>query len=296
MIDDLGLGPDALRRFNDQLQTFIRCYMQGQTPQRAAGAVPDYPLDDAGLDFKPCWQANTCNHDDCPAHGLGPTRCWLRVGTLSGLDTVGCYASELESCYDCLILKSVLADPLLALRENAMILAHQLSTRTRSLRELAIRDEMTGLHNRRLLHEILPAAAARATRQGAEVWLMMLDLDGLKEINDTCGHPTGDQALIALASVLRAAVRTSDFVFRLGGDEFLVLLADASEAIAGTVEGRIREAIATWNTSPARDFALSASCGSAAYAADEGLDVCLRRADERMYKDKSGTYDLPDEG
>lgn len=291
MIDDLGLGPDALRQFNRQLETFIRCYMAGQGQADRPTAVPDYPLDDADLDFKPCWQANTCEKVDCPVHGLGPTRCWLRVGTMSGLDKLGCYASQLESCYDCLILKSVLADPLLALRENALILAHQLSTRTRSLRELAIRDALTGLHNRRLLTEILPAAAARAKRQEAEVWLMMLDLDGLKDINDTSGHPTGDQALIAMAAVLKTAVRISDFVFRLGGDEFLVLLADASNGIAQTVERRIRAALAAWNSSEARDFVLSASIGSAPYSAEDGLETCLQMADERMYADKSGSFE-----
>ena len=296
MIDELELGPDALRQFNDRLETFIRCYVKGQPVQRPSGPVPDYPLDDQGLDFKACWVVNACGNDECPVHGEGPTRCWLRVGTLSGHDKVGCYASEIESCYDCLILKSVLADPLLALRENALILAHQLTTRTRSLRELAIRDELTGLHNRRLLTEILPAAAARATRQNAQVWLMMLDLDGLKDINDGCGHPTGDQALIAFSTLLKAAVRGSDFVFRLGGDEFLVLLADGAEEIVNVVEGRIRDNLTAWNSTEARDFVLSASCGSAPYETEAGLEACLGLADERMYADKSGSFEVVEDG
>ena len=295
MIDDLGVGPAALRRFNEQLQSFIRCFLQTHTEPPSGDPVPDYPLDDGDLDFKPCWQANTCDSENCPVHGLGPTRCWLRVGTMSGLEKLGCFASQLESCYDCLILKSVLADPVLALRENALILAHQLSTRTRSLRELAIRDDLTGLHNRRLLPESPPAAGARAARQDAEVWLMMLDVDGLKEINDGCGHPTGDQALIAMGSVLKSAVRTSDFVFHIGGDEFLVLLADASKPIARMVERRIRAAMRDWNSVAPRDFQLSASVGSARYEPDGGLDACLRLADERMYADKSGSYDVAED-
>ena len=87
-------------------------------------------------------------------------------------------------------------------------------------RELARRDALTGLANRKAFTEAAQGMLARAQGDTVEGALLMLDLDGFKPINDTLGHATGDQVLIALARALESTARTTDVVARLGGDEF----------------------------------------------------------------------------
>jgi diguanylate cyclase (GGDEF)-like protein len=118
---------------------------------------------------------------------------------------------------------------------NAMLYAE--------MQELAARDKLTGLYNRRLFEEQFDAAVARSLRNGEELSLLVVDLDGLKRINDLGGHPAGDEALAALADALRATVRTGDVPCRLGGDEFAVILPGATPADAIKIAERAQEAL-----------------------------------------------------
>ena len=104
------------------------------------------------------------------------------------------------------------------------------------LDRLARRDSLTGLHNRRSFHEILPQAISRMARQGRWMALLFVDLDRFKQVNDTRGHEAGDDVLKAVAERLGSCVRMTDTVARLGGDEFTVILeglAAPEEAAAG---------------------------------------------------------------
>jgi diguanylate cyclase (GGDEF)-like protein len=92
------------------------------------------------------------------------------------------------------------------------------------MQEMAARDKLTGLYNRRLFEEQFEAAVARALRHSEELALLVVDLDGLKRINDLGGHPSGDEALRTLSEALTASIRVSDVPCRLGGDEFAVIL------------------------------------------------------------------------
>jgi diguanylate cyclase (GGDEF)-like protein len=118
---------------------------------------------------------------------------------------------------------------------NAMLYAE--------MQELAARDKLTGLYNRRLFEEQFDAAVARSLRNGEELTLLVVDLDGLKRINDLGGHPAGDEALKALSEALQATVRTGDVACRLGGDEFAVILPGATPADAIKVAERAQEAL-----------------------------------------------------
>jgi diguanylate cyclase (GGDEF)-like protein len=118
---------------------------------------------------------------------------------------------------------------------NAMLYAE--------MQELAARDKLTGLYNRRLFEEQFDAAVARSLRNGEELSLLVVDLDGLKRINDLGGHPAGDEALRALADSLRASVRAGDVPCRLGGDEFAVILPGATPADAIRVAERAQETL-----------------------------------------------------
>ncbi|MDO9085240.1 MAG: GGDEF domain-containing protein [Anaerolineaceae bacterium] len=96
------------------------------------------------------------------------------------------------------------------------------------LRELSVRDALTGLFNRRYLEETLEREIHRVERKGLSLGIIMLDLDHFKRINDTYGHPAGDVALQALGSLLKANIRVSDIACRYGGEEFVLILPEAS--------------------------------------------------------------------
>jgi len=117
----------------------------------------------------------------------------------------------------------------------------------------------------------------------------MFDLDHFKEINDESGHVAGDFYLMKFASILRVVSRETDFVFRTGGDEFIVLLLDAEEKNIPHYLNRIQEAVDEWNMSENRPYPylLAVSAGGACLN-DLGLDIQegMEKADQRMYQNK----------
>jgi len=161
-------------------------------------------------------------------------------------------------------------------------IAEQLAT------ELATRDTLTGLFNRRSLLERLKQSIAQADRRHEGLALMFLDLDKFKEINDTYGHEVGDELLIQVATHLNSAVRESDMVARLGGDEFVVLLEgfpDTSDVV------KIAKKIVTANIEPhvigSHLVKTSATIGISFYPQDgETAEELLKHADVAMYHAK----------
>jgi diguanylate cyclase (GGDEF)-like protein len=137
-------------------------------------------------------------------------------------------ASDVDFC-------QALCDVVAIAVRNAMLYAE--------MQELAARDKLTGLYNRRLFEEQFDAAVARSLRNGEELTLLVVDIDGLKRINDLGGHPAGDEALRALADSLLVSVRTGDVACRLGGDEFAVILPGATPSDALKVAERAQEAL-----------------------------------------------------
>ena len=110
--------------------------------------------------------------------------------------------------------------------------AQQLEDLTRELEQLAIHDPLTGLYNRRGIDLMGGRAVARAVRDGSDACVLFIDVDGLKAINDGFGHAAGDRVLVGVAAVLRDAVRATDIVGRIGGDEFAAVLPGQSAAHA----------------------------------------------------------------
>ncbi len=147
----------------------------------------------------------------------------------------------------------------------------------RQLRELADRDELTGLLSRRRFILDLEREAARARRVGATGQLLLLDLDGFKAINDRHGHAAGDRVLCEVANVLREQLRGTDLVGRLGGDEFAVILPDTDEEGARATVAKLTVALA------APDGAdVSASIGLTPLGASTAATL-LAEADAAMY-------------
>jgi diguanylate cyclase (GGDEF)-like protein len=111
------------------------------------------------------------------------------------------------------------------------------------LKESSVKDQLTGLYNRRFLEEYIDTLVARVTRKKEVIGLLMCDLDFFKEVNDKFGHDVGDTVLKETANILSKNARASDLVVRFGGEEFLVLLVDAKEGEAIDVAERIRRNI-----------------------------------------------------
>ncbi len=112
---------------------------------------------------------------------------------------------------------------------------------TDALRDSAVRDQMTGLYNRRFLEEYVETLIANVMRNGTQLGLLMCDLDYFKEVNDKYGHDVGDAVLKESASVIAKNARTADLVIRFGGEEFLVIINDAKDGDAQEVAERIRK-------------------------------------------------------
>jgi diguanylate cyclase (GGDEF)-like protein len=158
------------------------------------------------------------------------------------------------------------------------------------LQYLADHDALTGLFNRRRFEEELDRALASAERYGHRGAVLVLDLDGFKHVNDTLGHPVGDELIARLAGTLRDELRESDVIARLGGDEFGVILPEATETEAAAVAAKLlhaveRDGIVADSTGHAR---VTASVGLATFDGADGLSAeeLLVEADIAMYDAK----------
>jgi diguanylate cyclase (GGDEF)-like protein/PAS domain S-box-containing protein len=158
------------------------------------------------------------------------------------------------------------------------------------LMQSAYVDALTGLPNRKHLTETLQEALSRSARHGRRVALLFIDLDGFKQVNDTAGHHTGDAVLAEAARRLRHGLRETDFVARMGGDEFVVLIEDVqSSAEAATAAEKAIALLAETFVVGNAVFMLSASVGISMSPADgERVEQLLKSADEAMYRAKRG--------
>ncbi|HYD97312.1 MAG TPA: EAL domain-containing protein [Noviherbaspirillum sp.] len=152
----------------------------------------------------------------------------------------------------------------------------------------AAHDILTGLPNRALLQDRLTQALAYASRYCYAVWVLFLDLDRFKLVNDSLGHKAGDIVLQSIAARLEAAVRETDTVARLGGDEFVLVLPErADECLTSAVVQRIMDAVAQPLEVDGHEFVLGCSIGVAAYPSDgEDPETLIKHADIAMYRAK----------
>ncbi|MFO7877759.1 MAG: diguanylate cyclase [Desulfovermiculus sp.] len=151
------------------------------------------------------------------------------------------------------------------------------------LQRMSLHDSLTGLYNRNFFEEEMERLSdGRHNPLG----IIVCDVDGLKFINDTLGHQSGDQVLISVAGILRQCFRSSEIIARLGGDEFAVLLTDTDPEVVEMMLQRLRQTVLDYNNS-GPEIPLSLSLG---YALNEGettdMHALFREADSRMYRDK----------
>lgn len=159
--------------------------------------------------------------------------------------------------------------------------------RRETAERLAVIDPLTEIYNRRYIMRAITSEVARADRQNSKFSFLMIDVNGFKAANDALGHLAGDRILRELAQLLQKTLRTSDVISRYGGDEFLVLLIDADEAMAARAVERLQEAVAKWNeATPIKGYLMSISCGFATYKRGSDPAAILTAADQAMYQSK----------
>jgi diguanylate cyclase (GGDEF)-like protein len=183
------------------------------------------------------------------------------------------------------------------------VLAGQLSTMRHKLRQhrldleqalehnrqLAIRDELTGLYNRRHVMALMHKEVQRAERSGRPMALALLDIDHFKRINDGCGHAQGDEVLKAFALAVGETLRDTDVLGRWGGEEFMVMLPETDAAGAECVLDRVHERMRRLSfPCGGESRGVSFSAGIAACAKGEALHAAIERADAALYRAKEG--------
>lgn len=151
------------------------------------------------------------------------------------------------------------------------------------LRNLAMIDPLTGLYNRRFAVQRLAAEVSRSERRGHPLTVLTLDLNNFKEINDSYGHPAGDQVLQEFASRLNKVIRGSDLAVRLGGDEFLVLLPECTAEQLQLVLDRLGSLEIDWQ---GQKIPVTFSAGWKDYKIGDRPEELLAGADEALYSSK----------
>lgn len=166
----------------------------------------------------------------------------------------------------------------------------------RMLQNLSLSDELTGLLNRRGFLTLAPKHIKIAQREKWELLVFFIDLDDLKVINDTFGHPDGDRALRTVANILRATFRTSDVLARIGGDEFIVLAINASDSSIDTMTARLEENVERF-TSDGVPYEVSISYGVARFdpGHQDSLEDMIAKADQALYANKRKKNDTQTE-
>lgn len=188
-----------------------------------------------------------------------------------------------------LVAFSVIGGYISSLRQNLSISKSEQAKSIEIIREMAIRDVLTGLYNRRHILELLDHEKNRSLRGGGIFCLAMLDIDHFKDVNDTYGHKTGDEVLKAVATTIKTTMRNTEYCARYGGEEFLIVLTQTgiNGAIIGTERVRANiEKIPFPDIGS--DFKITVSIGLSEYKMREDIDNVIARADKALYLAKNG--------
>ncbi len=254
-----------------------------------------------------CWKVRNCKALDCPAFGKKWVRCWLVSGTLCSTGYRLTEEEKKKECLQCSIFKDQNVDEVegVMLVDNSLtgkpigndvitslsIVAHTVGVAINNskmfMRTLnnAIRDDLTGLHNRRYFNERLIDELERAKRYDETLSLIICDIDHFKRVNDSYGHIVGDMVLIWIANLIREQRRKSDVVARFGGEEFAILLMNTDKNLALEIAENLRCQIEETPFLGDDDkIFLTTSFGVATLGEDaNSFDGLVSKADKYMY-------------
>ncbi|MFC3092972.1 diguanylate cyclase [Alteromonas sediminis] len=168
------------------------------------------------------------------------------------------------------------------------LLENQLSNSIQTLNDLALTDELTQLPNRRSFVQSVESELSRCARKNGDITMLILDLDHFKSINDTFGHPAGDEVLKKVSQVLLTTLRQYDIIGRIGGEEFAVFLGTSSQLEASEIAERLRMQIAAtefyYNTEL---IPLTTSIGMTTQSCKNSFEQLYSSADEALYQAKA---------
>jgi diguanylate cyclase (GGDEF)-like protein len=186
-------------------------------------------------------------------------------------------------------LVSIMGGCISRLRERERAQRVEIAQALERIRALADRDELTGLHNRRRINDLMEQEVQRSARGGHAFCLVLFDIDHFKRVNDTRGHLVGDEVLCAFARVAAQAIRRSDVLARWGGEEFTLLLPDTLRDTAVEVAERLRTQIEAAVLGTGENLLrVTVSAGVVERAPHEPLMSALERADRALYRAKEG--------
>ncbi len=153
------------------------------------------------------------------------------------------------------------------------------------LEDMSLKDELTGVYNRRFAYEILTKQIQTANRDNGHFVICFIDIDHLKRVNDSYGHSAGDELIITVATTLQNSIRSSDFLFRMGGDEFLLLFPKAKLKESRDLVERFRKKI---SKKKIQGIPINFSFGLSEYSPGDlsSTSDLIKLADSEMYKDK----------
>ena len=264
-------------------------------PSPGAPAPPRLPIEDSYFELL----ADTLESLDLPARGQFLQRYFRAIAHLDLRETQSLQIwddmiSRRRELSDLVgrpvSLKTALTDVLTSsglLRVPILIEYEEL----KRLELNAVTDPLTGLHNRRLFAETFDKELNRARRYGQPLGLVTLDLHRFKEVNDQHGHPRGDEVLRAAAATLKKALRTSDSAFRIGGDEFALLLPQTDSPQALALSRRVETVFAELLLPLQLSVTVGMDHGVAIFPQDaEQPDQLIRIADERLYRLKHANH------
>lgn len=265
-------SPDVLTRLTRRLSTTLS--LETQMGILAEEVVPVIPFD--------CmtYRHQIASRDFVYATGIGgPHRCDYRLnlegqfyGSITFSRKKRFTEKELEG------LELILSVAICPIRNACQYIA---------VEQAALTDALTGIPNKRAMDDALARATSLGNRHGQQNSLILCDLDRFKAINDQYGHIVGDHVLQLAAKELQKAIRTSDEVYRYGGEEFAVILPQTSETDARAVADRIRQFMNTIRVHCGEStIAVTTSCGVAMQLPEEIPEQWLARADEALYRAK----------
>ncbi len=166
----------------------------------------------------------------------------------------------------------------------SLLFALDEARRKSQLRELSVKDELTGIGNRRAFVERIGEVISIHRRYGLDASLVCLDIDRFKEVNDTLGHASGDAAIRSLAEHITGSIRESDHVYRIGGDEFVIIAEGADREAALELTEKVRRGVEECDLIP--EMKITISLGVAVLEDDDTADSWMAHADAALYEAK----------
>jgi diguanylate cyclase (GGDEF)-like protein len=275
---DKRLVQEAFREIADLQSEIVHCETVKQALESLAAGRPDVALIDLGLPDAQGLEAVRRIHDAAPEVPLV-------VLTVLNDESLGIQALK-EGAQDYLIKTHIDWRTIW----RALCYAIERQRVQIELLHLSFNDDLTGLYNRRGFLTLTQHQIKLACRTGKFFLVAFIDLDGLKQINDTFGHQEGNHALVETANILRDSFRQCDILARIGGDEFAVFVADATQDNGDIVKQRVQQKLELCNTDPSRRYQLSFSVGVVPANGSNGCDIeqILVQADAAMYEQKQG--------